>query len=104
MEKSLARAGLAGEEEAIVDGRGERGAAIRFARQGIGIGTARERVRAPAMDVQRLDAPPEVAAEQRDELVRGEVEEGGLARRLERGGLPAAEISLRSCGRPNGRK
>ena len=33
-------------------------AAIRFPRQGIGIGAARERIRAPAMDVQRLDAAP----------------------------------------------
>src|SRR5437016_2240094 len=49
-----ARAGLAGEEQAIVHRRGELGTAVSLARQGIRVGAARERVDAPTMKLQRL--------------------------------------------------
>ena len=49
-----ARAGLAGEEQAIVHRRGELGTAVSLARQCIRVGAARERVDAPTMKLQRL--------------------------------------------------
>ena len=49
-----ARAGLAGEEQAIVHRRGELGTAVSLARQGIRVGAARERVDTPTMKLQRL--------------------------------------------------
>src|SRR5215471_13494948 len=51
-----ARAGLAGKEQSIVHRRGERGAAVRLSRQGIGVGTAGERIDAPGMQPERPDA------------------------------------------------
>src|SRR5215472_4970724 len=59
----VARTRLAGEEHAIVHGRGEHASAVRLARQGIGVGAARERIDTPAMKVKRLYAVGEVAAE-----------------------------------------
>ena len=58
-----ARTRLAGEEHAIVHGRGEHASAVRLAWQGIGVGAARERIDTPAMKVKRLHAVGEVAAE-----------------------------------------
>src|SRR5215471_4233529 len=59
----VARTRLAGEEHAIVHGRGEHASAVRLARQGIGVGAAREWIDTPAMKVKRLHAVGEVATE-----------------------------------------
>jgi hypothetical protein len=52
----FARAGFAGEEQPCVDRRGERGAIVGAAGQGVGIGAAGERIAAPA--VQRPNSLP----------------------------------------------
>lgn len=62
------RARLAGEEQPPVDRGGERRAAVRPAGRGIGIGSARERVRTPAVQTQRADPADEGAAEQPRQL------------------------------------
>jgi hypothetical protein len=58
-----ARTRLAGEKHAIVDGRGKHTSAVRLAWKGIGVGTAREWIDAPAMEMKRLHGAREVAAQ-----------------------------------------
>ena len=87
-------AGLAGEEQPIIDRVGQRRTAIRHARQRIRIGAARERVGAPVMHSKRLQPARERAAEQRAQFRYGEVEEAVLAFGFQRGGMAAAEIGL----------
>src|SRR5262249_39304014 len=92
-----ARTRLAGEEHAIVHRRGKDGSAVRLARQGIGVGAARERIDTPAMEMKRLHALSEVAAQQAHQFADGEVSECRLAARLElcRQASPKIRLDLR---------
>src|SRR5262245_24883139 len=92
-----ARTRLAGEEHAIVHRRGKDGSAVRLARQGIGVGAARERIYTPAMEMERLHALSEVAAQQAHQFADGEVSECRLAARLElcRQASPKIRLDLR---------
>src|SRR5476649_2204156 len=73
------RAGLAGEEQVLVDRCGQGGAAIRHARQRIRIGAARKRVGAPAMHMDWFYAARKAAAEEGGQFRYREIEEGALA-------------------------
>src|SRR5512141_3379900 len=57
------RAGLAGKEQSTVHRRGQRRAAVHFARKRVGVGAARERIRAPMVDMDRLEALDKIVAE-----------------------------------------
>src|SRR5262249_10729563 len=97
-----ARTRLGGEEHAIVHGRGKDGSAVRLARQGIGVGAARERIDTPAMEMKRLHALGKVTAQQAHQFTDGEVSECELAARLElcRQASPKIRLDLRPAEGP----
>ena len=79
------RARFARKEQALVYRRGKPCPAIRMAGQGMGIGAARGRIAAPAMQRERLHPAREIAAKQADELRDRELGKRGLPRRLQLG-------------------
>src|SRR5262245_5827403 len=89
-----ARTRLAAEEHAIVHGCGEHDSAVRLARQGIGVGAAREWIDTPAMEMKRLHALGERAAQQAHQLADREVSECKVAARLELCRQAASKICL----------
>src|SRR5690348_7774716 len=92
--KITLRAGFAGEKQAVVHRCCEDSAARSLAGQCIRIRTARERVRAPTVNMDRLYPARELAAEQRRQFRHCKIEKGGLAFSFEFSRVGAAEINF----------
>ena len=86
-------AGLAGEEQAIVDRRGQRGARLGGADAGMRIGPQRVGIAAPGRRGDRMQPAPEIVAEERRQLIDGKGREGILLLEIAR--EPSAEMALR---------
>src|SRR5262249_26055215 len=74
---------LAGEEHAIVHGRGEHASAVRLARQGMGVGAASEWIDTPAMKVKRLQGGGKTGAKYAHQFADREASKCKAAPRLE---------------------
>ncbi len=90
----VARARLAGKEQALINRRGEHSAAVGLTWQSERVGAAREGVAAPAMQRDRRDAGRKRVAEQTDQFSARKFEESRLSAQLQIGRVAAAEIAL----------
>ena len=88
------RAGLAGKKDPVVDRRRQHRTIVGPSRQRVGVGAARQGIRAPLVRTARRDAAREVGAEQTDEFGYGKIQEGRLAALFELGRQRAAEIAF----------
>src|SRR5688500_14886502 len=92
--KVASRTGFPGKKQPILHWRSKITSAVSLARESVGVRTARERILAPKMSLERLHPPSKIAAEQSDQIRYSEVVERSFASGFKFARQPSAEISL----------